>query len=36
MGGCGGWAAGGGLHPPSGPFGLAMSHGSARYRPKHV
>ena len=36
MGGGGGWDAGGGLNPPLGLFGLAMSPRSASHRPKHA
>ena len=32
----GGWAAGGWLKPPLGPFGLAMSPRSVSHRFKHV
>ena len=33
--GWGGWEAGGGLHRPTGPFGVAMSPRSASHRPRH-
>ena len=33
-GGGGGWEAGGGLHPPIGLFGVAMSPRSVGYRPR--
>ena len=36
MGGGGARAAGGGLKPPLGLFGLAMSPRSASHRPKHA
>ena len=29
------WEAGGGLHRPTGPFGVAMSPRSASHRPRH-
>ena len=32
VGGVGGWEAGGGLNPPTGPFGVAMCPRSAMYR----
>ena len=35
VGGAGGWEAGGGLHRPTGPFGVAMSPRSASHRPRH-
>ena len=35
MDGGGGWEAGGGLHRPNGPFGVAMSPRSASHRPRH-
>ena len=35
VGGGGGWEAGGGLHRPTGPFGVAMSPRSASHRPRH-
>ena len=36
VGGGGGWEAGGGLHRPTGLFGVAMSPRSAsHYRPRH-
>ena len=31
----GGWESGGGLHRPTGPFGVAMSPRSASHRPRH-
>ena len=31
----GGWEAGGGLHRPTGPFGVAMGPRSASHRPRH-
>ena len=31
----GGWEAGGGLHRPTGLFGVAMSPRSASHRPRH-
>ena len=31
----GGWEAGGRLHRPTGPFGVAMSPRSASHRPRH-
>ena len=34
-GGWGGWEAGGGLHRPTGLFGVAMSPRSASHRPRH-
>ena len=34
-GGVGGCEAGGGLHRPIGPFGVAMSPRSASHRPRH-
>ena len=34
-GGWGGWEAGGGLHHPTGLFGVAMSPRSASHRPRH-
>ena len=33
--GAGGWEAGGGLHCPTGLFGVAMSPRSASHRPRH-
>ena len=33
-GGGGGWEAGGGLHRPIGPFGVAMGPRSAGHRPR--
>ena len=33
--GGGGWEAGGGLHRPTGLFGVAMSPRSASHRPRH-
>ena len=36
VGGVGGWEAGGGLSPPLGLFGLAMSSRSASHSPKHA
>ena len=33
--GVGGWEAGGGLHRPTGLFGVAMSPRSASHRPRH-
>ena len=35
VGGGGGWEAGGGLHRPTGLFGVAMSPRSASHRPRH-
>ena len=35
VGGGGGWEAGGGLHLPTGLFGVAMSPRSASHRPRH-
>ena len=35
MDGGGGWEAGGGLHRPTGLFGVAMSPRSASHRPRH-
>ena len=35
MGGGGGWEAGGGLHHPTGLFGVTMSPRSASHRPRH-
>ena len=35
MGGGGGWEAGGGLHRPTGLFGVAMSPRSASHGPRH-
>ena len=35
VGGWGGWEAGGGLHHPTGLFGVAMSPRSASHRPRH-
>ena len=35
VGGGGGWEAGGGLHRPTGLFGVAMSPRSAGHRPRH-
>ena len=32
--GVGGWEAGGGLNPPTGPFGVAMCPRSASHRPR--
>ena len=34
VGGGDGWEAGGGLNPPTGPFGVAMCPRSASYRPR--
>ena len=34
VGGGGGWEAGGGLNPPTGPFGVAMCPRSASHRPR--
>ena len=34
VGGGGGWEAGGGLNPPTGPFGVAMCPRSAGHRPR--
>ena len=34
VGGGGGWEAGGGLHRPTGLFGVAMSPRSASHRPR--
>ena len=34
VGGVGGWEAGGGLHRPTGLFGVAMSPRSASHRPR--
>ena len=36
VGGGEGWKARGGLYPPLGLFGIAMSPRSASYRPKHA
>ena len=36
MGGGGGWEVAGGLNPPLGLPGLAMSPRSASHRPKHA
>ena len=36
VGGGEGWAAGGWLKPPLGPFGLAMSSRSVSHRPKYA
>ena len=33
--GGGGWEAGGGLHHPTGLFGVVMSPRSASHRPRH-
>ena len=35
VGGAGGWEAGGGLHRPTGLFGVAMSPRSASHTPRH-
>ena len=35
VGGGDGWEAGGGLHRPTGLFGVAMSPRSASHRPRH-
>ena len=35
VGGGGGWEAGGGLHCPTGLFGVAMSPRNASHRPRH-
>ena len=35
VGGGGGWEARGGLHHPTGLFGVAMSPRSASHRPRH-
>ena len=35
VGGGGRWEAGGWLHRPTGPFGVAMSPRSASHRPRH-
>ena len=35
VGGGGEWEAGGRLHHPTGPFGVAMCPGSASHRPRH-